>query len=68
MRVRTGDVFFAGAVTVVVVYGAWKALDYVQRHGGLGQFGPAFLYGLATFGRVVGLRPSRVTCARRCSL
>jgi NitT/TauT family transport system permease protein len=55
MRARTGDVFFAGAVTAVVVYGAWRALVYLQRHGGLGQFGPAFLYGLATFGRVVVL-------------
>jgi NitT/TauT family transport system permease protein len=55
VRVRTGDVFFAGGITVVVLYGAWKALDYVQRHGGLSQFGPAFLYGLATFGRVVVL-------------
>jgi NitT/TauT family transport system permease protein len=55
MRARTGDVFFAGAVAVVVLYGAWRALDYVQRHGGLSQFGPAFLYGLATFGRVVVL-------------
>jgi ABC-type nitrate/sulfonate/bicarbonate transport system permease component len=55
VRVRTGDVFFAGAVTAVVVYGAWRAPDYLQGHGGLGQFGPAFLYGLATFGRVVVL-------------
>jgi NitT/TauT family transport system permease protein len=55
MRARTGDVFFAGGVTVVVLYGAWRALVYLQRHGGLGQFGPAFLYGLATFGRVVVL-------------
>ena len=36
MRARTGDVFFAGAVTAVVLYGAWRALAYVQRHGGLG--------------------------------
>jgi NitT/TauT family transport system permease protein len=55
VRVRTGDVFFAGAVTVVVLYGAWRALDYVHVKTGLGAFGPAFLYGLATFGRVVVL-------------
>jgi NitT/TauT family transport system permease protein len=28
-RARTGDVFFAGAVSAVVVYGAWRALHYV---------------------------------------
>jgi NitT/TauT family transport system permease protein len=55
VRARTGDVFFAGAVTVVVVYGAWRALDYVHVHTGLGAFGPAFVDGAATFGRVVVL-------------
>jgi len=55
MRTRTGDVFFAGAVFVFIVYGAWRALDYVHIHTGLGAFGPAFLYGLATFARVVVL-------------
>ena len=40
---------------MVVLYGAWRALDYLNRHGALSQFGPAFLYGLATFGRVVVL-------------
>jgi NitT/TauT family transport system permease protein len=52
-RTRTGDVFFAGAVTAVVLYGAGRALDYVNVHTGLDAFGPAFLYGAATFGRVV---------------
>src|SRR5579863_4572962 len=55
VRARTGDVFFAGAVFVVVVYGAWRALDYVHLTTGLGAFGPAFVDGLATFGRVVVL-------------
>jgi NitT/TauT family transport system permease protein len=55
LRTRTGDVFFGGAATVVVVFGAWKALDYVHVHLGLGAFGPAFAYGAATFGRVVVL-------------
>ena len=55
VRARTGDVFFAGAVSAVVLYGAWRALDYVHVHIGLGAFGPAFLDGLATFGRVVVL-------------
>jgi NitT/TauT family transport system permease protein len=54
-RARTGDVFFAGAVSAVVLYGAWRALDYVHVHIGLGAFGPVFLDGLATFGRVVVL-------------
>jgi len=55
LRARTGDVFFAGAVSAVVLYGAWRALDYVHRHAGLGAFGPAFVDGAATFGRVVVL-------------
>ena len=55
VRARTGDVFFAGAVFVVVVYGAWRALDYVHMTTGLGAFGPAFVDGAATFGRVVAL-------------
>ena len=54
-RARTGDVFFAGAVSAVVVYGAWRALHYVDVHAGLGAFGPAFAYGAATFGRVAVL-------------
>src|SRR3984885_5306896 len=53
VRARTGDVFFAGAVTVFVVYGAWRALDYVHMTTGLGAFGPAFVDGAATFARVV---------------
>jgi NitT/TauT family transport system permease protein len=55
IRTRTGDVFFAGAVSVVVIYGAWKALEYVHVHVGLGAFGPAFVDGAATFVRVVVL-------------
>jgi NitT/TauT family transport system permease protein len=54
-RARTGDVFFAGAVSVVVIYGAWKALDFVHARTGFGAFGPAFVDGAATFGRVVAL-------------
>jgi len=55
VRARTGDVFFAGAVSAVVIYGAWKALDYIHVHVGLGAFGHAFVLGAATFGRVVVL-------------
>ena len=54
-RVRTGDVFFAGAVTAVVLYGAWRALEYVHVHTGLGAFGPAFAEGAVTFARVVAV-------------
>jgi NitT/TauT family transport system permease protein len=54
-RARTGDVFFAGAVSAVVIFGAYKALDYVHVHVGLGAFGHAFALGAATFGRVVVL-------------
>ncbi|WEB45328.1 ABC transporter permease subunit [Streptomyces yunnanensis] len=53
VRERTGDVFFAGAVAVLVLFGAWKALGYVQSTVGLGEFGHAFAVGAATFGRVV---------------
>jgi NitT/TauT family transport system permease protein len=53
VRARTGDVFFAGAVFAVVVFGAWRALDYVHVNIGLGAFGPAFVDGAATFARVV---------------
>jgi NitT/TauT family transport system permease protein len=55
LRARTGDVFFAGAVTAVALFGAWRALEYVHVHTGLGAFGYAFLLGAATFGRVVVL-------------
>jgi NitT/TauT family transport system permease protein len=55
LRARTGDVFFAGAVFAVVVYGAWRALDYVNVHTGLAAFGPAFVDGAASFARVVVL-------------
>ncbi|QHC22591.1 ABC transporter permease subunit [Streptomyces sp. GS7] len=55
VRERTGDVFFAGAVSVLVVYGAWKAFAYVHSTVGLGEFGHALALGAATFGRVVVL-------------
>ncbi len=55
VRARTGDVFFAGAVSAVAIYGAWKALDFVHARTGFGAFGPAFVDGAATFGRVVAL-------------
>lgn len=54
-RERTGDVFFAGAVSAVVAYGAWKACTYVNANVGFGAFGSALALGAATFGRVVAL-------------
>jgi NitT/TauT family transport system permease protein len=55
VRARTGDVFFAGAISAIAIYGAWKALDFVHARTGFGAFGPAFVDGAATFGRVVAL-------------
>jgi NitT/TauT family transport system permease protein len=52
-RQRTGDVFFAGVLAVLVAYGAWQALGYVRATTGLGEFGYAFALGAATFARVV---------------
>ncbi|MFJ9844368.1 ABC transporter permease [Kitasatospora sp. NPDC101155] len=54
-RERTGDVFFAGAVAAVVVFGAWKAFDYIHNTVGLAEFGHAFALGAATFARVLVL-------------
>ncbi|MBV6697787.1 ABC transporter permease subunit [Kitasatospora aureofaciens] len=55
VRERTGDVFFAGAVAAIVVFGAWQAFNYLATTVGLGEFGHAFAVGAATFGRVVVL-------------
>jgi NitT/TauT family transport system permease protein len=54
-RERTADVFFAGVIAAVVVYGAWEALGYVRATTGLGEFGYAFALGAATFARVIAL-------------
>ncbi|MFE7638230.1 ABC transporter permease [Kitasatospora sp. NPDC057518] len=54
-RERTGDVFFAGVVTAVVLLGTWRALDYVDATVGLGEFVHALWLGAVTFGRVVVL-------------
>jgi NitT/TauT family transport system permease protein len=59
-RVRTGDVFFAGAVFAVVVFGAWRALDYVHVNTGLGAFAaPDYCGGKICRGRTGG-------AGRRC--
>ncbi|MEV8322196.1 ABC transporter permease subunit [Kitasatospora sp. NPDC056731] len=52
-RERTGDVFFAGAVSVLVLLGAWKAFAYVRSTVGLAEFGHALALGAATFSRVI---------------
>jgi NitT/TauT family transport system permease protein len=54
-RQRTGDWIYATVVLAVVLYGAWRALNYIHNGVGFGEFGHAFLLGLATFGRVVVL-------------
>jgi NitT/TauT family transport system permease protein len=54
-RERTGDVFFAGILAAVVIYGALEALGYVRSTVGLGEFGYAFALGAATFARVMFL-------------
>jgi NitT/TauT family transport system permease protein len=54
-RERTGDVFFAGALAAVILYGAWQAIDFVHRATGLGEFGYAFALGAATLARVMVL-------------
>jgi NitT/TauT family transport system permease protein len=55
VRQRFGDVFFAGAVTTMTVYGAWRALSYVHRTVGVGAFAHAFALGALTFTRVIVL-------------
>jgi NitT/TauT family transport system permease protein len=53
IRQRTGDVFFAGGVTAVVAYGAWRAFSYVNDTIGLHQFWHALGLGAITFSRVI---------------
>jgi NitT/TauT family transport system permease protein len=53
LRQRAGDVFFAGAVTVIIIYGAWRALSYVDNTVGAAEFGHALTLGAATFSRVI---------------
>ena len=54
-RRRAGDVVFAALMAGLVGYGAVRALGFVDDTVGLGEFGPVFLLGLATFGRVLVL-------------
>jgi NitT/TauT family transport system permease protein len=50
---RVGDVFFAGAVTIVALYGAWRALTYIHHTVGTAEFAHAFALGGLTFARVI---------------
>ncbi len=55
VRRRVGDVVFAVAVAALIAWGAVEMLFYIQSTVGLGEFGHAFLLGLATFARVIVL-------------
>jgi NitT/TauT family transport system permease protein len=54
-RRRVGDVVFVLVVAALVLWGFGEMLIYINEHTGLGQFGVAFLLGLATFSRVAVL-------------
>ncbi|MGO9875697.1 MAG: ABC transporter permease [Acidimicrobiia bacterium] len=54
-RRRAGDAIFAVITSIVVLFGAWKALSYINENVGLGAFSHAFGLGAVTFGRVVVL-------------
>lgn len=54
-RQRAGDVLFAGAITVLIAFGGWQALAFVQRKVGLSAFWDAFGLGALTFARVIVL-------------
>jgi NitT/TauT family transport system permease protein len=54
-RRRVGDVAFLIACTLMIGYGVYRMLVYVEHGTGLGAFPHAFLLGLATFARVVVL-------------
>ncbi|WP_239337398.1 ABC transporter permease subunit [Frankia sp. CiP3] len=54
-RRRAGDVVFAAVVLGLIGWGVSRMLVYVGHGTGLGEFGHAFLLGLATFARVLVL-------------
>jgi NitT/TauT family transport system permease protein len=54
-RRRAGDAVFAVVVGAAALFGASRALDYIDTHVGLSEFGHAFGLGAVTFGRVVVL-------------
>ncbi|QKT07112.1 ABC transporter permease subunit [Gordonia sp. X0973] len=53
VRMRAGDLVFALVVAAAVGFGLWHMLDYINHRTGLGEFGDAFVLGLATLARVV---------------
>ena len=55
VRRRIGDAVFAIGVGELIAYGAYRAVGYIADTTGFGEFGHAFLLGLATFARVVVL-------------
>ncbi|MDK9321443.1 ABC transporter permease subunit [Propionibacterium freudenreichii] len=54
-RRRAGDIAFFAVVGIVCLLGAWQVVGYVQSGPGMGEFGEAFLLGLATLARVVAV-------------
>jgi NitT/TauT family transport system permease protein len=57
LRRRTGDIVFAVVVVAAIVIGTYAGLHYIATSPGAGlqQIPRCFLFGLATFGRVVVL-------------
>lgn len=51
-RRRAGDIAFAAVIAVPCVWGLVQMVGYVQAGPGMGEFGHAFVLGLATLGRV----------------
>ncbi len=52
-RQRASDIAFTVLVSAVAVFGAWRALSYIEHGVGLGAFAHAFALGAITFTRVV---------------
>ncbi len=52
-RRRLGDLLFGVVVTLLIGWGVWRMLVFIDRSVGLGEFPHAALLGLATFARVV---------------
>jgi NitT/TauT family transport system permease protein len=55
VRRRTGDVVFAAVVAVVVAWGIWRGVVYIDHAAGFGQFPRCLGLGFLTFLRVTVL-------------
>jgi NitT/TauT family transport system permease protein len=55
VRRRAGDVAFTVVVGSVIAWGVWRALVYLNRNAGFGQFPRCFGLGFVTFVRVIVL-------------